>query len=136
MLMKAKPILQSFVPKRQAHVIANVLRSEEGEGMAEILEGLKRTLETMPKTYDQDGKGDDAVVHLHYFTGGCDWWITEKDSDPDGEGQQQAFGLADLGYGPELGYISLVELCAHPRVELDLFWTPKTVGEIKRAKGG
>jgi hypothetical protein len=45
-----------------------------------------------------------------YFTGGCDWWIVEKDSDPDHAGQAQAFGIADLGMGAELGYISIPEL--------------------------
>lgn len=48
-----------------------------------------------------------------------------------GRAQLQAFGLADLGYGGELGYISIVELleCG---AELDLHWTPQTLAEVKR----
>lgn len=44
--------------------------------------------------YEQDGKGEEAIVTLHYFRGGMDWFITEKDMEPE---QHQAFGLADLG---------------------------------------
>ena len=47
-----------------------------------------------------------------------------------GEGQIQAFGLANLGYGAELGYICIKELIEHG-IELDLYWTPKTLGEVK-----
>jgi hypothetical protein len=90
----------------------------------------------MPKTYDQDGKGNDAIVYLHYFAGGeANWWITEKDAggpdDEPGTGQVQAFGLADLGDGGELGYISIAEIleCGG---ELDLYFRPTTLGEVKR----
>ena len=71
-----------------------------------------------------------ALAHLHYFIGGCDWWIVEKDSDPDQAGQVQAFGIADLGMGAELGYISIPELLENG-AELDLYYTePKTIGEL------
>lgn len=77
--------------------------------------------------YQTDGQGDQAVVQLHYYTQGCDWDITERDMEAE---QLQAFGAADLGYGAELGYISIVEIleCG---AELDLHWTPKTLAAIK-----
>ena len=79
-------------------------------------------------------RGQAAVAHLHYFRGGSDWWITELDAgseDDEEPGQQrQAFGLADLGYGAELGYIDIEELVA-AGVELDLHWTPKPLSEIR-----
>ena len=81
----------------------------------------------MPETYGQDGMGDKAIAHLHYFKGSMDWYITEKDM----EGEQlQAFGMVDMGYGPELGYISIAELVQNG-IELDLHFTPMTLGEIK-----
>ncbi|MEQ1916574.1 MAG: DUF2958 domain-containing protein, partial [Gallionella sp.] len=83
-------------------------------------------IETMPKTYQTD-RQDDPVVYLHYFKGGCDWYITELDFEAE---QLQAFGKADLGMGfPELGYISIVELleCG---VELDLHWPVRKLSEI------
>ena len=44
----------------------------------------------------------------------------------------QAFGYADIGYGPEAGYISIEELLEND-VELDLYWTPRPWGEVKKA---
>ena len=70
-----------------------------------------------------------ALAHLHYFIGGCDWWIVEKDSDPDHAGQVQAFGIADLGMGAELGYISIPELLENG-AETDLYFKAKTIGDI------
>jgi hypothetical protein len=83
----------------------------------------------MPATYATESQGRAAIAHLHYFLGGADWWIIEKDSDPDNAGQVQAFGIADLGMGPELGYISIPELL-EVGAELDFYHTPKTVAEI------
>lgn len=74
--------------------------------------------------------GDQAVVYLHYFYGRCDWFITEKDVE--GDGTVQAFGMANLGYGGELGYISIEEIVqSDSPIELDLHWQPKTLSEIK-----
>ena len=46
--------------------------------------------------------------------------------------QHQAFGLADLGMGAELGYISIVELLENG-AELDLHFVPRTLEQIKKA---
>ena len=46
----------------------------------------------------------------------------------------KAFGLADpFGDGGELGYISIMEL-RRAGVELDLYWTPKTLAEIRATR--
>jgi hypothetical protein len=69
----------------------------------------------------------DKVLHLHYFAGGCDWWIAEYDP-----ATGEAFGYACLG-DPECaewGYLDLSELeQVNVRgglliVERDLYWTP------------
>ena len=103
---------------------------EEGSSFGANLVEYGDRVWAMPKTYAQDGMGDQAVAHLHYFKGSGDWYITEVDSTRDGEGQIQAFGLADLGYGTELGYISIAELIGNG-VELDLHFTPQTLAELK-----
>ena len=69
------------------------------------------------------------MAHLHYFLGGADWRIIEKDSDPDSASQIQAFGIANLGLGPELGYISIPELL-EVGAELDFYYVAQTVAEI------
>jgi Protein of unknown function (DUF2958) len=81
-------------------------------------------------TYEQDGLGDDAVVHMHYFLNGSDWWITELDVE---DKVSQAFGLVQLdSYQPELGYISIAELVSNSvGAELDLHWTPKTLLQVR-----
>lgn len=77
----------------------------------------------IPRIYETDGQADQAVVHLHYFVGNCDWYITEV--DPTGE----AYGWADIGMGGEFGYVWLPELeslLVHgwAVVERDCYWTP------------
>lgn len=121
-------ILNQFVPGRQISTISKNVDGEEGNFFIDKIIELSNTFQTMPKSYEQDGKGDQAVAYLHYFSSGCDWWITERDQEDE---QHQAFGLVDLGYGKELGYISLIELGTIGAIELDLYWTPTTIGTIK-----
>ena len=122
--------LKGFIPAAQLDLMGTLSRGEEGDFFRGKFIEFAKLVSTMPKTYEQDGKGDEAVVSLHYFAGGCDWYITEKDMEAE---QHQAFGYADLGHGGELGYISLVELCGIASVELDLHWTPKTLAAVKVA---
>jgi Protein of unknown function (DUF2958) len=120
--------LRGFIGKSQLHAIDQGCWSEERQYFYDKLVEMAGIVTTMPETYEQDGLGDNAIAHLHYFKGSCDWYITEKDSEPDG--QHQAYGLANLGYGGEIGYISIVELIELD-VELDLHFTPCTLAEIK-----
>lgn len=131
-----KPIdvLRDFMGRGQRAAVKAGLLGEERDYFGQTLARLALTISAMHQTYEQDGKGDAAVVHLHYFTGGAHWFITEKDRDPDGEGQHQAFGLADpFGDGGELGYISLPEI-TRCGAELDFHWQPKTLGEVKASR--
>lgn len=124
-------ILKEFVTESQLRMIwHNAMNGEEKAHFRGLLQNCADLIATMPKTYETDGQGKAAVAYLHFFRGGGDWYITEKDTGcPDEPGQLQAFGAADLGYGAELGYINIAELIAHG-VELDLYWTPKPIGEI------
>ena len=120
--------MKGFVGQSQLRAIGTICRGEEKQFMFDKLVEYGIRIESMPKIYDQDGKGDNAVAYLHYFKGNMDWYITEKDIQPE---QLQAFGLADLGNGePEIGYISITELVDHG-VELDLHFIPETIGKIK-----
>ena len=126
-------ILSPFMGRSQAGCVAVCLAGEEGDFFVQKLSELADVIEAMPKSYEQDGKGDDAIAYLHYFGFG-DWWITEKDAgspdDTPEDAQSQAFGLCRLQFGPSLGYVSLPEILA-AGVELDFYWTPKTLREIK-----
>lgn len=129
--------LKPFMGSTQTRVVRSCMRGEEKEYFFQKMIDLATLVETMPHTYQQDGKGEAAIVYLHYFAGGSgNWWIIEKDKGAAEETDQvQAFGLANLFGGPtdqdaELGYISIVELleCG---AELDFHFTPKTLAELK-----
>lgn len=129
-LFEAMPLLRRFVSESQIQVMAEGAQGEEREFFIDKMLEMRDMFNTMAKTYEQDGRGDDAIVYLHYFRSGMDWYITERDIE---DYQAQAFGLADLGMGGgELGYISIEELKSIG-VELDIHWTPKTLGAVKVA---
>ena len=119
--------LTGIIGPQQARVIRHYMMGEEGEHFAEKALELSLLVETMPRIGETDGAGDAAVVQLHYFTAGADWWITEIGQDG------EAFGfvcISGMEYCSELGYISLPEVLEN-RAEIDLYWGCKTLGEVK-----
>ncbi len=126
----AVPTVRPFLSRVQLAVMSEAARGEEGPFFLQKFIDLAQQIATMPKTYEQDGKGDQATAHLHYFVGGCDWFITEKDMDG---GIQQAYGYAIINGDDEMaecGYISIEEI-TRCGAELDLHFTPCTLAEIK-----
>ena len=122
--------LKLLTTTEQYEIITDAMIGEEGDHFIEIIDRIHATWQAMPKTYESTAKGRAALAQLHYFIGGCDWWIVEKDADPDHAGQVQAFGIADLGIGyRELGYISIPELLENG-AELDMYYSPQNIGEI------
>jgi hypothetical protein len=130
------PLIKQFIGKAQLAAMGAGIRGEEGQFFKDKFIEVAKIIEGMPKSYETDGQADKAVAYLHYFKGSGDWYITEKDAGDDEDakngisGQVQAFGMADLGHGGELGYISIKELI-EANVELDLYWMPKTLAVIK-----
>ena len=88
----------------------------------------------VPRLYEQDGKGDAAIVYAHYFS--CwtnwDWYMLEYDPDT-----KEAFGLVK-GFATEYGYFSLAEFEDMNRrkgfeiIERDIHWEPTTVGAVRK----
>ncbi len=122
--------LKDFINKNQLATLRRLTVGEEGSFFIEKIKELKTTISQMPKTYETEEE-EDPTAYLHYFSGGNDWWITERDSETE---QLQAFGIACLnqdGQMAELGYINIKEIIDHHRnIEIDLYYTPKTVSEI------
>jgi len=119
--------LKNFIGEAQLRTMFQLsVNGEAREIFTDKMIELESIIHAMPKTYETDGQGRAAKIALHYFKGDCDWWIVERDMEQE---QHQAFGLVSLGYEPELGYISLPEILK-AGAELDLYWTPNTVGEI------
>lgn len=128
-LLTAIRELRHFIGRNQWQVMNDCAKGEEGAFFVGKFAELAKLTATMPRTYEQEGKGWQAIAHLHYFTAGADWYITERDTSPE---QLQAFGLTDLfGDGGELGYIPVCELIACG-AELDLHWSAKTLEECRK----
>lgn len=121
--------LDAFLSADQIRTIRRLFKGEEKDHYRQLVREYAERVETMPKVYEQDGKGAQAVAYLHYFRGACDIYILERDTTAK---QLQAFGFADLGHGAELGYISIEEIIG-AGVELDLYFKPATVAELKAA---
>jgi hypothetical protein len=133
--MKQKSVLQSFIGPCQRGTIRCALKSEEGPWFARRLSELQTVLDSMPVSYETEGA--EKVARLHYFRGSCDAWIVELDKgapdDAPEDYQSQAWGMVDLGYGPEVGYVSIPELLA-AGMELDLYYKPQTLADIRRSR--
>ena len=95
----------------------------------------EKVAETIPAIYANEKVADyDTVIaHAKLFSpfSNWTWYITELDPETG-----QCFGLVE-GFERELGYFDLTELAETtvfgdvPAVERDLYWQPRTLGEIK-----
>lgn len=92
----------------------------------------KEIEKTIPALYAQDGKYDDAIAYVKFFTPDSNWTWFATEYDPV---DKIFFGLV-IGHEAEQGYFSLGELekakgfLGLP-VERDLHFTPKTLKEVK-----
>ncbi len=86
---------------------------------------LNEQLSKMPKLYEQESLGFDAVVYAHYFGGTTDVFLTECSGD-------DAFGYVILNgdyENSELGYVSIRSLTEIEFLNLDFFWEPCPLNE-------
>jgi DUF2958 family protein len=104
-------------------------RGEEEDFFFDKLAEYAQRVQSMPKTYQQESI-DDPIVYLHYFIGACDWHVTERDQEDE---QLQAFGLCNLGYGGELGYVNLKEI-TRLGAEIDLYFKPCLLSQIRASQ--
>ena len=96
----------------------------------------KEVGDTIPALYANENVTDYdevlALAKLFSPYGNWTWYVTEWDPETG-----TCFGLVE-GFKVELGYFSLDELAEAtvfggvPAVERDLYWQPKTIGEIRR----
>ena len=65
-------------------------------------------LSNIPRLYETENiPAEEKLIHLHFFIGGCDWFIAEYD------GYDTFFGFAILNSDYEMaewGYVSFAEL--------------------------
>ena len=108
------------------HHQMQVLKSTKFSEMEDVISRLNQVAKVTPKLYGQDGVKD-KMIYLHYFYGSQDWFVTELD-----QSTGESFGYADLGYGAELGYMSIPEFVKNGKVELDFYFEPKRWSAIKQ----
>jgi hypothetical protein len=88
-------------------------------------------LERIPKLYEtEDTPLEDKLVYLHFFIGGCDWYITEFD------GEDTFFGYAILNQdyqNAEWGYISFRELKEIKIGWMEIDCETEDIWQIKKA---
>ena len=101
----------------------------------------EKDLEAIPALYSsEDVSMMDKVIHMHFFIGGCDWYVSEHDKQVDDLGSNLLFGFAILGgdtENAEWGYMDLEEMAAvriAPGIEIDrdMHWTPVKASEIPK----
>lgn len=107
-----------FLNDSQKVVIRKAIEEYE-----DCLRDTERSLNELPKLYEQDGKGMKAIAYAHLFNSTMDFYVTEFD------GQDEVFGLF-LGHGmdSELGHNTLEQLKKH--FELDLHFDPKPLSDF------
>ena len=99
-------------------------------------EPSKERLARIPKLYETEGIPlEEKPIHLHFFIGGCDWYIAEYSPE-----EKIFWGYAILNgdtENAEWGYISfkeLQELVVGPGIEVDrdLHWTRRPVEGVDK----
>lgn len=84
----------------------------------------------IPKLYEQDNKGLNAIAYIKFFTPDSNWtWYATEFN-----GKDIFFGLVD-GFVKELGYFSLSELESIKgpsglKIERDLYFEPISLNEL------
>lgn len=132
--------IKAFMSPRQSNAVSELMRGEEGSFFIAKMIELDQRITDMPVTYEQN-EVSDPIVYLHYFMGGSDWYITEKDME--GKGTEQAYGYACLNgdmMNAEFGFISIDELCSlvirgFMTIDLDFHFDPTPMSVIKAHLG-
>ena len=97
-------------------------------------EPSKTVLDKIPRLHESgDISFKDKLIYLHFFIGGCDWYIAEYD------GEDVFFGFVILGNdlrNAEWGYVSFSELksisIAFCEIDNDIHWKVCKASKIQK----
>lgn len=96
------------------------------------------TLAQIPNLYETEHVAlKDKIIHLHFFIGGCDWFMAESD----GNGLMWGYAILNQDYDmAEWGYISFAELAAininSIEIDNDLYWEKQPASQIEKIRRG
>jgi hypothetical protein len=92
-------------------------------------------LSQIPRLYETEHIPlPDKLIYLHFFIGGCDWYVCEFD------GEDNFWGFANLNdyRNAEWGYVSFSELKSFSargiEIDCDLHWKIVSAKEVPRIK--
>jgi len=93
----------------------------------------EKQLAKIPALYSTEKTAlKDKKIYMHFFMGGCDWWVVEYDPE-----ERLLFGFACLNgdeQNAEWGYVSLDELISINvrgiHVDRDRHWTVRPAKEV------
>ena len=95
----------------------------------------KELLDKIPRLYQtEETPLAEKIIHLHFFIGGCDWFIAEYDGD------DLFWGFANLNdeQNAEWGYTSFSELKSFSingvEVDCDLYWKVRPAKQVPLIK--
>lgn len=97
-------------------------------------EPKEHELRKIPRLYETRNVDlAEKIIYLHFFLGGCDWYIAEYD------GEDLFFGYTILNndyMNAEWGYISFRELreidIGGLQIDRDVWWEPCKAGEVDK----
>lgn len=99
----------------------------------------KENRANLPALYSQEGKGEEAIVHVKYFTPWSNWTWYATEGEPIMENGTevdfQFFGYV-VGHEKELGYFNLSELAELKgpfglKIERDRYFDPQPLSKVK-----
>jgi len=96
-------------------------------GNDEMYHELIRINKELGNIPTKDQNSEDAIAYAHYFYGGSDWYILDRD------GYETFFGYAILNNDvqmSEYGRVGVDEIVNNGKVELDFYFTPKSLKKI------
>jgi len=99
-------------------------------------EPTKEMLARVPPLYETEPVPEKyKLIHLHFFIGGCDWYVAEYD------GEDVFFGFAILNNDFEMaewGYTSFTEIkeisVRGIEIDCELNWRPRRAVEIEKIR--
>ena len=124
-LIRSLKFLRSVMSKSQFYAFGDLCKNSEERDFFRLkaLE-LEKTFKDLPALYLTDGQKD-SLFTVHYFGPSFDCWIKEIDLETG-----EAFGMSKFyGNDPELGYISIHDLCENG-MEIDLNFAPCIKDEL------
>lgn len=134
-------VIEKLVPNQQKLFLKEV---DDPSDVGDMLTNVINAYKDIPKLYSQDGKKQNAVAYLHYFTPTLDYYITEYSKD---NVYAYGFTVGEIDGGLDIGQGQInLDFLKNPNnysetpisplsePQLDFYFTYGTINEILEKK--